>query len=200
MKHEKLKKLVALTLVIGLTLTEMPMLAKAATTNSTITTNPAKLANLTETSVSKPSEVPSNIWKYAYNVDKKFNKNGDFALLLCAVIKKESNFGAGLSGSPSSGDGLMQVEPSTRNAYASKFKSTYGRTYNHGNLQDQVALGGLIIKEMVDQFGGVYNGLLHYNGGPNWYPGCTDSYGRPILADQYANAVYKTYKNYGGKK
>lgn len=31
MKHEKLKKLVALTLVIGLTLTEMPMLAKAAT-------------------------------------------------------------------------------------------------------------------------------------------------------------------------
>ncbi|WP_281533103.1 carbohydrate-binding protein [Anaerocolumna aminovalerica] len=74
-------------------------------------------------SVTKPSEVPSNIWTYTINVDNKFGKGGDFALLLCAVIKKESSFGAGLPGSPSAGDGLMQVEPNTRNAYLSQFSS-----------------------------------------------------------------------------
>ncbi|MDF9843759.1 hypothetical protein M2105_004771 [Paenibacillus sp. PastF-1] len=30
------------------------------------------------------------------NVDNKFGKGGDFALLLSAVIKNESSFGAGL--------------------------------------------------------------------------------------------------------
>ncbi|MBK1813443.1 transglycosylase SLT domain-containing protein [Clostridium sp. YIM B02505] len=158
------------------------------------------VSSSTNPSVSKPAEVPSDIWRYASNVDTKFGKGGDFALLLCAVIKKESNFGAGLSGSPSAGDGLMQVEPNTRSAYASKFASTFGRTYDNNSPQDQVCMGGLILNENIIQFGGVYNGLLHYNGGPNWYPGATDSYGRPILADQYANAVYATYKSYGGSK
>jgi hypothetical protein len=162
--------------------------------------NLVQVSGSTTPTVGKPAEVPTEVWNYAYNVDKKFNKNGDFALLLCAVMKKESNFGAGLSGSPSSGDGLMQVEPNTRNAYAAKFSSTFGRAYNHSSLQDQVSMGGLIINEMVIQFGGVYNGLLHYNGGPYWYPGATDSYGRVIEADKYANAVYNTYKSYGGKQ
>ncbi|MCM3700309.1 carbohydrate-binding protein [Paenibacillus macerans] len=150
-------------------------------------------------SVTKPSEVPSHIWTYAMNVDKKFGKGGDFALLLSAVIKKESSFGAGLPGSPSAGDGLMQVEPNTRNAYLSQFSSKFGRAYNHGSEQDQVCLGGLILNEKIARFGNIYNGLLHYNGGDNWYPGATDSYGRPILANQYADAVYATYKGYGGK-
>ncbi|WP_315074019.1 RICIN domain-containing protein [uncultured Clostridium sp.] len=149
--------------------------------------------------VSKPSEVPSDIWQYAYNVDSKFSKNGDYALLLCAVIKRESNFGTGLNGSPSAGDGLMQVEPSTRNAYAGEFTSTFGHAYNNSS-QDQVSMGGMILNDMIKQFGGsVYQGLLHYNGGPDWYPGATDSYGRPIEADKYADAVYATYKSYGGK-
>jgi hypothetical protein len=150
-------------------------------------------------SVTKPSEVPSNIWTYTMNVDNKFGKGGDFALLLCAVIKKESNFGAGLSGSPSAGDGLMQVEPNTRSAYLSQFISTYGRDYNHSSEQDQVCLGGLILNEKIGKFGNIYNGLLHYNGGDYWYPGATDSYGRPILANLYADEVYGTYKGYGGK-
>ncbi|WP_313563210.1 carbohydrate-binding protein [Ruminiclostridium cellobioparum] len=150
-------------------------------------------------SVTKPSEVPSNIWTYTMNVDNKFGKGGDFALLLCAVIKKESSFGAGLPGSPSAGDGLMQVEPNTRNAYLSQFSSTFGRTYNHSSEQDQVCLGALILNEKIAKFGNIYNGLLHYNGGDYWYPGATDSYGRPILANQYADIVYATYKGYGGK-
>ena len=150
--------------------------------------------------VGKPAEAPNDIWGYAINADTKFNKSGDFALLLCAVIKKESNYGAGLSGSPSSGDGLMQVEPNTRNAYASKFNSTYGHAYNHGSPQDQIYMGALILNENIVQFGSIYNGLLHYNGGPNWYPGATDSYGRVIEADKYADAVYSTYRSYGGKQ
>ncbi|WP_238884045.1 RICIN domain-containing protein [Clostridium sp. YIM B02551] len=151
-------------------------------------------------SVNKPSEVPSDIWTYAINADKKYTNDGDFALLLCAVMKKESYFGAGLGGSPSSGDGLMQVEPNTRNAYAAKFQAKYGYAYNHGSYQDQVYLGALILNENIVQFGSVYNGLLHYNGGPNWYPGATDSYGRVIEADKYANEVYGTYRSYGGKR
>jgi hypothetical protein len=150
-------------------------------------------------SVTKPSEVPSNIWTYTVNVDNKFGKGGDFALLLCAVIKKESSFGAGLPGSPSAGDGLMQVEPNTRSAYLSQFSSTFGHAYNHSSEQDQVSLGGLILNEKIAKFGNIYNGLLHYNGGDYWYPGATDSYGRPILANQYADVVYGTYKGYGGK-
>ncbi|AIQ50653.1 sugar-binding protein [Paenibacillus sp. FSL R7-0331] len=152
-----------------------------------------------QTSVTKPSEVPSQIWTYVMNVDNKFGKGGDFALLLSAVIKKESSFGAGLPGSPSAGDGLMQVEPNTRNAYLSQFSAKFGRSYNHSDEQDQVCMGALILDEKIVRFGSIYNGLLHYNGGDNWYPGATDSYGRPILADQYANSVYATYQGYGGK-
>lgn len=150
-------------------------------------------------SVTKPGEVPSHIWSYVMDVDNAYGKGGDFALLLSAVIKKESSFGAGLPGSPSGGDGLMQVEPNTRAAYLSQFSSKFGHAYNHGSELDQVRLGGLILNEKIVRFGSIYNGLLHYNGGDNWYPGATDSYGRPILADQYANQVYATYKGYGGK-
>ncbi|WP_435924158.1 carbohydrate-binding protein [Paenibacillus sp. DYY-L-2] len=150
-------------------------------------------------SVTKPSEVPSHIWTYVINADNAYGKGGDFALLLSAVIKKESSFGAGLPGSPSAGDGLMQVEPNTRNAYLSQFSAKFGRAYNHGSEQDQVYLGALILNEKIVKFGNIYNGLLHYNGGDYWYPGATDSYGRPILANLYADAVYATYKGYGGK-
>ncbi|PAD74106.1 MULTISPECIES: carbohydrate-binding protein [Paenibacillus] len=149
--------------------------------------------------VTKPAEVPSHIWTYVMNADNAYGKGGDFALLLSAVIKKESSFGAGLPGSPSAGDGLMQVEPNTRSAYSSQFVSKFGRAYNHSSEQDQVYLGALILNDKIVRFGNIYNGLLHYNGGDNWYPGATDSYGRPILADQYANSVYATYKGYGGR-
>jgi len=133
------------------------------------------------------------------NADNAYGKGGDFALLLSAVIKKESYFGDGLSGSPSAGDGLMQVEPNTRNAYLSQFSAKYGHAYNHSSEQDQVYMGALILNEKIVRFGSIYSGLLHYNGGDYWYPGATDSYGRPILADQYANTVYAQYKSYGGR-
>ena len=149
--------------------------------------------------VVKPGEVPSDIWGYAMNADNRFGKNGDFALLVSAAIKQESNFGIGLNGSPSAGDGLMQVEPNTRNAYSGEFSSTYGHAYDNNSAQDQVYIGAMILNDMVNQGGSIYKGLEFYNGGPGWYPGETDSYGRPILADQYANTVYGTYKGYGGK-
>jgi hypothetical protein len=149
--------------------------------------------------VSKPAEVPDNIWGYAMNASNRFGKGTDYALLLSAVIKQESNFGYGLAGSPSAGDGLMQVEPNTRNAYGNTFNSTYGHWYDNNNQQDQVYMGTLVLNDMISYAGGnYYKGLEYYNGGPNWYPGATDSYGRPILADQYANTVYGTYKGYGG--
>lgn len=151
------------------------------------------------TTVTKPAEVPSRIWTYVMNADNAYGKGGDFALLLSAVIKKESYFGDGLSGSPSAGDGLMQVEPNTRNAYLSQFSAKYGHAYNHSSEQDQVYMGSLILNEKIVRFGSIYSGLLHYNGGDYWYPGATDSYGRPILADQYANTVYAQYKSYGGR-
>jgi hypothetical protein len=152
-----------------------------------------------DATASKPGEVPNDIWNYTVNVSNKLGKDTDFALLLCAIIKKESAFGAALDGgSPSSGDGLMQVEPNTRSAYTSQFSSKFGHAYDHGNYEDQIGLGAIIIDEMISQFGSYYDGLLHYNGGPNWYPGATDSYGRPILAEEYAEQVMGTYKSYGG--
>lgn len=148
--------------------------------------------------VTKPAEAPSYIWNYAVNADNRFGKNGDFALLICAVIKQETSYGSDSSG-PSGGDGLMQVEPNTRNAYANEFRSTFGHAYNHSDQQDQVYMGAMILNDMINlASGNVWRGLVNYNGGPNWYPGATDSYGRPILADQYANTVYGTYKSYGG--
>lgn len=162
-------------------------------------TTPTPTPNPTPSPVTKPAEVPSHIWTYVMNADNAYGKGGDFALLLSAVIKKESSFGAGLPGSPSAGDGLMQVEPNTRNAYLSPFSAKFGHAYNHSSEQDQVYMGALILNEKMVRFGNIYNGLLHYNGGDYWYPGATDSYGRPILADQYANSVYATYKGYGGR-
>ncbi|GGA34178.1 transglycosylase SLT domain-containing protein [Paenibacillus physcomitrellae] len=148
--------------------------------------------------VSKPGEAPSYIWNYAVNADNHFGKNGDFALLICAVIKQETSYGANLGG-VSGGDGLMQVEPNTRNAYSGEFSSTFGHAYNHNDQQDQVYMGAMILNDMINLANGdVWRGLVNYNGGPGWYPGATDSYGRPILADQYANTVYGTYKSYGG--
>jgi hypothetical protein len=158
-------------------------------------------ANKTSAASYKPAEVPEDIWQLAIKVDKEFNKDGDFAYLLCAVMKKESSFGRSLNGgSPSAGDGLMQVEPNTRAGNASKFKSRFGHTYDHSGYLDQVRMGAMILDAKIQKFGSIYDGLLHYNGGDNWYPGATDSYGRTIYAEKYAKEVYDTYKNYGGGK
>lgn len=59
-------------------------------------TTPTPTPNPTPSPVTKPAEVPSHIWTYVMNADNAYGKGGDFALLLSAVIKKESSFGAGL--------------------------------------------------------------------------------------------------------
>ena len=122
----------------------------------------------------------------------------DFAILLASVDLHESSFGAGLAGSPSAGDGLMQVQPATRGAYAGSFSATFGHTYND-SAADQIAMGALIYKDMINLCGGQYRcGCMKYNGGPNYVPGSVDAYGRPIYAETYAANVMATYQSWGG--
>ena len=102
-----------------------------------------------------------------------------------AVAWQESGFNESLV-SRTGAVGVMQVEPSTRQAYAGKFQQAMGHAYDHGNVKDQIAMAAVILK---DKGGSATNMLEKYNGGDNWKPGTTDSYGRPILADQYAAKV-----------
>jgi soluble lytic murein transglycosylase-like protein len=73
---------------------------------------------------------------------------------------------------PGAGDGLMQVEPGTRQAYAGKFQEKMGHAYDHNDPKDQVAMAGVIL---ADKGGDATNMLQKYNGGDHWAPGATDS-------------------------
>ena len=130
-----------------------------------------------------PAGMPAEQWQGCVEAGQK---TGVDPYILAAQAKQESQFGSGLAGSPSAGDGVMQVEPGTRGAYASKFEAKMGHAYDHGNVKDQIAMAGVIL---ADKGGSATNMLQKYNGGDNWAPGATDSYGRPILADQYAAKV-----------
>ncbi len=129
-----------------------------------------------------PKGMPKSLWDECVASGKKF---GVDPYVLAAQSKQESNFGKDLSGA-SGGDGVMQVEPSTRAAYASQFQEKTGHAYNHGSQSDQVAMAALI---MGSKGGDTTSQLQKYNGGDNWKPGATDSYGRVIKADQYAISV-----------
>jgi len=131
-----------------------------------------------------PAGMPAELWKDCQEVGKK---TGVDPYILAAQMERESQFGKGLNGnSPSNGDGLMQVEPGTRQAYAGKFQEKMGHAYDHGNPKDQIAMAGVIL---ADKGGDASNMLQKYNGGDNWSPGTTDSYGRVIKADVYASEV-----------
>lgn len=130
-----------------------------------------------------PAGMPAELWK---NCVEAGQKTGVDPFVLAAQMEKESQFGKALSGSPSAGDGLMQVEPSTRQAYAGKFEAKMGHAYDHNDPKDQVAMAGVIL---ADKGGDATNMLQKYNGGDNWTPGTTDSYGREIKANEYAASV-----------
>lgn len=130
-----------------------------------------------------PAGMPQDLWELCV---KAGEKTGVDPYILAAQMEKESRYGAALAGSPSAGDGLMQVEPSTRAAYAAKFEAVMGHAYNHASKADQVAMAAVIL---ADKGGSPTNMLLKYNGGDNWRPGVCDSYGRPIKADEYASTV-----------
>lgn len=130
-----------------------------------------------------PAGMPQNLWNCCVAAGQK---TGVDPYILAAQMEKESQFGKALSASPSAADGLMQVEPSTRAAYASKFQEKIGHAYNHGSKDDQVAMAALIL---ADKGGSATNMLQKYNGGDNWTPGTCDSYGRIIKADEYASTV-----------
>ncbi|WLG43213.1 transglycosylase SLT domain-containing protein [Pseudomonas sp. FP1740] len=129
-----------------------------------------------------PKGMPQELWKDCVNAGNKF---GVDPFVLAAQSKQESNFGKDLSGA-SGGDGVMQVEPSTRAAYAGQFQERMGHAYNHGRQSDQVAMAALI---MGSKGGDTTAQLQKYNGGDNWKPGATDSYGRVIKANEYAASV-----------
>ncbi|GEM_PF-4185958 len=130
-----------------------------------------------------PTGMPPDLWDYCVTAGKK---TGVDPYILAAQMEKESQYGKLLAGSPSGGDGLMQIEPSTRAAYASKFQAKMGHAYNHASKQDQVALAAVIL---ADKGGSATNMLQKYNGGDNWKPGTCDSYGREIQAGAYARIV-----------
>lgn len=130
-----------------------------------------------------PAGMSSEQWQSCVEAGKK---TGVDPFVLAAQMEKESRFGSGLAGSPSAGDGLMQVEPTTRDAYAGKFQASMGHAYDHSSAKDQVAMAAVIL---ADKGGDTQNMLQKYNGGDNWAPGTTDSYGRVIKADEYAATV-----------
>jgi len=130
-----------------------------------------------------PSGMPPELWQGCVEAGKK---TGVDPYVLAAQMEKESQYGKALAGSPSAGDGLMQVEPATRQAYAGKFQEKMGHAYDHNNQKDQIAMAGVIL---ASKGGDTKNMLQKYNGGDNWAPGATDSYGRVIKADEYASTV-----------
>lgn len=132
-----------------------------------------------------PPGMPEDLWDICKTVGIK---TGVDPYMLAAQMEKESQYGRALPGSPSAADGLMQVEPSTRAAYAAKFKETMGHAYDHASKSDQVAMAAVII---ASKGGSALEALQKYNGGDNWKPGTTDSYGRPIEAAEYATKVLK---------
>lgn len=127
--------------------------------------------------------MPAEQWQGCVEAGQKM---GIDPYVLAAQAKQESQFGTALAGGPSAGDGVMQVEPSTRQAYAAKFEEKMGHPYDHSNVKDQIAMAAVIL---ADKGGSEANMLQKYNGGDNWVPGTVDSYNRPILADQYAAKV-----------
>ena len=129
-----------------------------------------------------PAGMPQDKWQLCVEAGKQ---TGQDPYVLAAMMEKESQYGNALYGD-SAGDGLMQVEPGTRQAYAGKFRQVTGREYNHGSELDQVTMAGVILG---DKGGDTATNLRKYNGGDNWYPGATDSYGRVIRADEYASSV-----------
>lgn len=128
----------------------------------------------------KPPGMPQYLWDYCVEAGKK---TGVDPYILAAQMEKESHFGASLLGSPSAGDGLMQIEPVTRGAYEAKFESVMGHPYDHTSAADQVAMAAVIL---ADKGGSDTNMLQKYNGGDYWTVGARDSYGREIKAGEYA--------------
>jgi hypothetical protein len=129
-----------------------------------------------------PQGMPQELWKDCVAAG---NKHGVDPLILAAQAKKESDFGANLNGA-SGGDGVMQVEPNTRAAHADEFRQKAGHDYDHSSQSDQVEMAAMI---MSGKGGDTTNQLTKYNGGDNWTPGASDSYGRVIEADKYAASV-----------
>ncbi len=130
-----------------------------------------------------PAGMPEDLWALCVTAGQK---TGVDPYILAAQMERESGFGTTLAGSPSGGDGLMQVEPGTRADYASRFQEKIGHAYNHGSKEDQVEMAAVIL---ADKGGTDLNLLEKYNGGDGWKPGATDSYGREIKADEYAASV-----------
>lgn len=129
-----------------------------------------------------PQGMPQDLWKDCVAAG---NKHGVDPFLLAAQAKQESQFGADKSG-PTGADGVMQVETATRADHADDFRQKAGHDYDHSSQSDQVEMAAVIMSGLK---GNEQEKLTGYNGGPNWKPGDTDSAGRVIEAEQYAQKV-----------
>lgn len=160
--------------------------APTQTTEAHAPTKPSQVGEVsgaTGGSGKAPAGMPAELWR---DTQEAAQKTGIDPYLLAAQMEKESQFGKGLARSPSGGDGLMQVEPSTRQAYAGKFEQKMGHAYDHNNPKDQIAMAGVIL---ADKGGDATNMLQKYNGGDNWTPGSSDSYQRQTQPIEYASTV-----------
>jgi soluble lytic murein transglycosylase-like protein len=160
-----------------------PPSAVPAGSTSSSSPDPINGGSTSASGLRKPKGMPADLWQYCVDAGQKFHVD---PYILAAQMERESQFGKGLHGSPSAGDGLMQVEPGTRGAYAGEFRQQTGHAYDNNNPKDQVLLAALILS---DKGGDSRNELEKYNGGDDWKPGDKDSYGRVIQAGQYASAV-----------
>ncbi|WP_223537021.1 hypothetical protein [Pseudomonas sp. GL-B-16] len=127
-----------------------------------------------------PKDMPPDLWKDCVSACQR--QGGD-PFVLAAQLKQETQWGSDMG---TNGDGVAQVEASTRADNAAKFRESTGHEYDHSSQADQVEMAQMI---KVSKGGDETNQLTKYNGGDNWTPGVHDSYGRPIEADSYARKV-----------
>lgn len=134
-----------------------------------------------------PEGMPQDKWQLCVN---SAEKTGADPFVLAAQMERESKFGNPevLANSPSGGDGLMQVEPSTRAAYEGEFSEKFGKPYDHSSEQDQVDMAGMIL---AGKQGDTAEQLRKYNGGDNYAAaaGGNDSFGRTTHPHAYADGV-----------
>lgn len=127
-----------------------------------------------------PEGMPGDLWKDCIHA---CNRQGGDPFILAAQLKQETQWGTDKG---NAADGVAQVEASTRDAYAARFRESTGHDYDHSSQADQIELAQLI---KVSKGGDERNQLMKYNGGDNWAPGALDSLDRPIHADTYATQV-----------
>ena len=153
------------------------------------TSGPYKPTSSQNVDASNPPEgMPQDKWELCVN---SAEKTGADPFILAAQMERESKYGNPevLKNSPSGGDGLMQVEASTRGPErVAEFSEKFGKPYDYNNEQDQVDMAAMILTSKEGDQG---EQLRRYNGGDGYasVPGGTDSFNRTTYPYEYAEGV-----------